>query len=66
MRGTYFFVLGVGQKYAVLEMKSIATQIVRNFELSITEEHSELVMMSDVVLRTENGIVLSVKKRDYS
>lgn len=55
----------VGQKFAMLEMKSIVTKVIRNFELSIAKENEELVLISELILRPENGIVLSVKPRVY-
>lgn len=59
MRGTFFF---AGQKFAGYEMKCIISKIVRNFELFLND-HSELPIYSELVLRCENGIVLKVNKR---
>lgn len=55
----------IGQKFAMLEMKSAASKIIRNFELSISEENGKLVLLSELILRAENGIVLCAKQRVY-
>ncbi|XP_037044699.1 cytochrome P450 4d1-like [Bradysia coprophila] len=52
----------IGQKFASYEMKCIISKIVRNFELSLGD-HSELPIYSELVLRSENGIILKVNKR---
>lgn len=52
-----------GQKFAMLEMKSIISKVVRNFHLSITKENEKLILVSELVLRSENGVNISVKKR---
>jgi cytochrome P450 family 4 len=53
----------IGQKFAMLEMKSIVSKIIKNFELSIKKENEKLHLCSHLVLRSENGIVLNVQKR---
>jgi cytochrome P450 family 4 len=56
----------IGQKFAMLEMKSILSKVVRNFELSISKENEKLELIAALILRPENGIVLDIKKRIYS
>ncbi|CAO1432822.1 unnamed protein product [Diamesa hyperborea] len=53
----------IGQKFAMLEMKSIISKVVQNFQLSIAKENEELILMSEMVLRSENGVNINVKKR---
>lgn len=55
----------IGQKFAMLEMKSLTSKVIRHFELSILKENEELELISELVLRSENGIVLSAKQRVY-
>lgn len=52
-----------GQKFASYEMKCIVSKIVRNFELSVSEKHAEMVVFAELVLRAHNGVILNVKKR---
>ncbi|XP_055711743.1 cytochrome P450 4d1-like isoform X1 [Phlebotomus papatasi] len=54
----------IGQKFAILEMKSIAVKIVRNFELSVHEEYKKPILMAELVLRPENGVHLKLKVRE--
>ncbi|CAO1428771.1 unnamed protein product [Diamesa tonsa] len=53
----------IGQKFAMLEMKSIISKVVQNFQLSITKENEEPILMSEMVLRSENGVNINIKKR---
>lgn len=53
----------VGQKFAMLEMKSLTSKIVRNFVLTIAKENEELELISELILRPSNGIILCAKKR---
>lgn len=55
----------VGQKFAMLEMKSIVSKLIRNYELTIAKENENLVLISELILRPENGIVICVKPRVY-
>ncbi|XP_055711730.1 cytochrome P450 4d10-like [Phlebotomus papatasi] len=54
----------IGQKYAILEMKSIAAKIVKNFELSVHEDYKKPILMAEIVLRPENGVHLKFKVRE--
>lgn len=54
----------IGQKFALYEMKSILCKIVRSFELSVSKENENPLVFCDLVLKTENGIVLNIKKRN--
>lgn len=53
----------IGQKFAMYEMKSVVSKIVRNFELAFPENPAELVLSNELVLRPVNGIVLKLIKR---
>jgi cytochrome P450 family 4 len=53
----------VGQKFAMLEMKSILSKIIRNFELSIKKENEQLELCAPLTLQPANGIVLNIKSR---
>lgn len=54
----------IGQKFAMLEMKSIVSIILRHFELLPVGE--EPVICIDMVLRTNNGVQLGLKPRIYN
>jgi cytochrome P450 family 4 len=53
----------VGQKMAMLELKSIISKIIENFQLSITKENENLTLVAEMILRSTNGVVLDVRKR---
>lgn len=44
-------------------MKCIVSKIVRNFELSVSENNEELEVYSELVLRSVNGVFLNIKER---
>lgn len=53
----------IGQKFAMLEMKSVISNILRNFELLPMGDEPDLRM--ELVLRTKNGVQLGLKPRMY-
>lgn len=54
----------IGQKFAMLEMKSTISKILRNFEL--LPEGEDPIPLMELILRSKNGIQLGLKPRiDY-
>lgn len=53
----------IGQKFAMLEVKSAVSKILRHFELLPVGDEPEVV--SELVLRTKNGVQLGFKLRSY-
>ena len=54
----------LGQKFAVLEMKSAISKIIRHFEISPTFPKHELELSLAAVLKSENGVKVVLRKRD--
>lgn len=54
----------VGQKFAMLEMKSTLAKVVRNFKISVSKENLKIMLTSELVLRSANGINLSFVERN--
>lgn len=54
----------IGQKFAMLEMKSIISKMVRRFELVLGENY-EPTLVAEMILRPSNGIILKVTPREY-
>lgn len=52
----------IGQKFAMLEMKSTVSKVLRNFELSVTPGYVP-IEIAELILRPENGISLILKER---
>ncbi|KAJ3656155.1 hypothetical protein Zmor_015252 [Zophobas morio] len=53
----------IGQKYAMLEIKSMASKIVRNFELSPAEPRHDMDLSPVTVLKSLNGVRVGLKLR---
>ncbi|KAJ3656950.1 hypothetical protein Zmor_015993 [Zophobas morio] len=54
----------IGQKFAVLEMKSVISKIIRHFEIRPTFPKHELELSLAVVLKSENGVKVVLRKRN--
>jgi cytochrome P450 family 4 len=52
----------IGQKFAMLEMKSTISKTLRNFELTLAPGY-EPILVAELILRPENGIQLVLKHR---
>lgn len=56
----------IGQRFAMYEIKSIVSKILRNFELNLTEENMAFPRLSaELILRPETPINFQLKPRVY-
>ncbi|KAL1490374.1 hypothetical protein ABEB36_013083 [Hypothenemus hampei] len=53
----------IGQKFAILELKSVLAKILLNFELLPAEPKFTPIVSSQTVLKTQNGIKIRLRKR---
>lgn len=54
----------IGQKFATYEMKSILSKILRNFEVTATDEcYKRPILSAELILRPENRISFYFKPR---
>ncbi|KAG5879643.1 hypothetical protein JTB14_034443 [Gonioctena quinquepunctata] len=53
----------IGQKFAILEMKSTLSKVLRNFELLPATPAEPLRLAPEVILVSKNGVCISIKKR---
>jgi cytochrome P450 family 4 len=53
----------IGQKFAMLEMKSVISKILRTFELQPAVPQHTLKLVSETVLKSLNGIKIRLKLR---
>ncbi|KAF2897329.1 hypothetical protein ILUMI_08847, partial [Ignelater luminosus] len=53
----------IGQKYAMLEMKSLLAKVLRNYELLEVPEH-KIVLASESVLKSATGMHVQLRKRN--
>lgn len=57
---------GIGQKFAVLEMKSMVSMVLRNFEISLAEDSRQYpTLLAELILIPENKINFHLKPRLY-
>ncbi|KAF2878641.1 hypothetical protein ILUMI_27530 [Ignelater luminosus] len=54
----------IGQKFAMLEMKSVISKVLRNYKLIEVLEH-QLVLVAETVLKSKSGIYVQLKKRNF-
>nr|AYA60069.1 cytochrome p450 C71 [Laodelphax striatellus] len=54
----------IGQKFAVLEEKTIISSILRKFRVESTEKQEDICLMMDLVLRPESGVKVKLYPRD--
>lgn len=55
----------IGQKFAILEMKSIISKMLRNYEMKVAKDF-EPSLVAEMILRPSNGIKLKLSPRKYS
>lgn len=56
----------IGQKFAILEMKSFVTKILRNYEIFLCRDTGkEPALNAELVLRPESPIYFKIKPRIY-
>ncbi|XP_069699701.1 cytochrome P450 4C1-like [Periplaneta americana] len=53
----------VGQKFALLEEKTVLSYMLRNFKWSSLDKVEDIKLVAELVLRPENGIRLKITKR---
>lgn len=54
----------IGQKFAMLEMKSTISKVLQSFEIEVAENF-EPTIVAEIILRPSNGILLKLKRRIY-
>jgi hypothetical protein len=53
-----------GQKFAMLEMKSMVSKVIRHYKLSLPRDKvRKPVLVAELILRPENGIWLEIEPR---
>nr|CAQ57674.1 cytochrome P450 [Nilaparvata lugens] len=54
----------IGQKFALLEEKTILSSILRKFRVESTEKQEDICLMMDLVLRPESGVKIKMYPRE--
>ena len=50
------FIRSTGQRFALLEEKSILSAIFRNFHVRSLDKREEIILLSELILRPRDGI----------
>lgn len=53
----------LGQKFAMLEMKSLISAVIRRYEMDPVDKPENISLMTDIVLRPKDGIHIKFKPR---
>lgn len=55
---------GIGQKFALLEEKSVISAVLRNYRIEALERREDLVLLGELILRPKNGLRVKLTKRE--
>lgn len=55
----------IGQKFAVLEMKSTIAKLLRNFEIQLADDTPPLVLSGELILISKDPLFFHVQQRSY-
>ncbi|CAK1601225.1 unnamed protein product [Parnassius mnemosyne] len=55
----------IGQKFAMLEMKTVMSGLIRRFRLEPVTKPEDLIFKADIVLRTSNPLYVRFRTRQY-
>lgn len=53
----------IGQKFAVLELKSTICKVVRSYVIELPKQLEKPVLVAELILRPENGVNIKIKAR---
>jgi cytochrome P450 family 4 len=53
----------IGQKFALLEEKTVLSYILRHYELRSLDNREDITLLRELVLRPEKGIRLTITRR---
>ncbi|XP_069699699.1 cytochrome P450 4C1-like [Periplaneta americana] len=56
----------IGQKFALLEEKTVLSYILRNYNIQSLETREEIKPIVELVLRPENGVILTITPRQMT
>jgi len=55
----------IGQKFAMLEMKSAISKVLRNFELLPADNEPKIVLLAETILKSGSGVHVKIKDRKW-
>lgn len=54
----------IGQKFAMYEVKSVLSSIVRNFKLKSVDKREDLFLMRELILKSFDGMNMKLERRN--
>lgn len=61
----YYKIYFIGQKFALLEIKSVLSKVLRNFELLSAGPENAVKIYDEVTMKSVNGVKIRIKLRNY-
>ncbi|XP_064458392.1 cytochrome P450 4V2-like [Ornithodoros turicata] len=55
----------IGQKFALMEMKTLVSRVLRNYRLQSMYHRDKVQMVSELVLRSRNGLHIKISERQH-
>lgn len=60
----FHFISGIGQKFALLEEKSVISSVLRNYRIEAIDRREDLTLLGELILRPKHGLRVKITKRD--
>lgn len=54
----------IGQKFALLEEKSVISAVLRNYKIEAIDRREDLTLLGELILRPKHGLKVKITKRD--
>lgn len=55
---------GIGQKFALLEEKSVISAVLRNYRIESLERREDLILLGELILRPKDGLRVKLTPRE--
>lgn len=54
---------GIGQKFALLEEKSVLSAVLRNYRIEAIDRREDLTLLGELILRPKDGLRVKITRR---
>lgn len=54
---------GIGQKFALLEEKSVISAVLRNYKVEAVDRREDLTLLGELILRPKDGLRVKITRR---
>lgn len=55
---------GIGQKFAILEEKSVISAVLRKYKVEAIDRREDLTLLGELILRPKDGLRVKITCRD--